>query len=227
MNIQNFKFYSLIMLGSLFIGNNITTYSAEGNNLYLRTGIGLFSGYSKFEPKINGEKQKLTDGKPDSPEYELGLEFTKDINDNVELGFGLAYQNNSNLKRYKTNEYSSKMGKYDSIPLYVVGKYKFNSFDNGVVPYLKANLGYSFNFNEKDGKGSIDKENIKYKVDVNNGLYLGFGVGMEYNNFIVDLMYQVNSAKASVKEKETGAKSGKDYLNSGKITLGIGYKFSY
>ena len=224
---QKFKIYSLIMLGSIFIGNNIVTYSEEGNNLYLRTGIGIFSGYSKFEPKISGEKQKLTDGKPDRPEYELGLEFTKDINTNIEFGFGLAYQNNSSLKKYATKEYTSKMGKYDSIPLYLVGKYKFDSFDNGIIPYLKANLGYSFNFNEKDGKGTAGKEKVKYKADVNNGLYLGFGAGMEYNNFIVDLMYQVNSGKAYVKEKETGVKSGKDYFSSGKITLGIGYKFSY
>ncbi|BBA50810.1 hypothetical protein FV113G1_11590 [Fusobacterium varium] len=224
---QKFKIYSLIMLGSIFIGNNIVTYSEEGNNLYLRTGIGIFSGYSKFEPKISGEKQKLTDGKPDRPEYELGLEFTKDINTNIELGFGLAYQNNSSLKKYTTKEYTSKMGKYDSIPLYLVGKYKFDSFDNGIIPYLKANLGYSFNFNEKDGKGTVGKEKVKYKVDVNNGLYLGFGAGMEYNNFIVDLMYQVNGGKAYVKEKETGIKSGKDYFSNGKITLGIGYKFSY
>ena len=47
---------------------------------------------------------------------------------------------------------------------------------------------------------------------------------LEYNNFIIDLMYQVNNVN---KEKEIGAKSGKDYLNSGKITIKTGYKFLY
>lgn len=55
-------------------------------------------------------------------------------------------------------------------------------------------------------------------------MILNLELELEYNNFIIDLMYQVNSVN---KEKEIGAKSGKDYLNSGKITIKTGYKFSY
>lgn len=55
-------------------------------------------------------------------------------------------------------------------------------------------------------------------------LNLELELELEYNNFIIDLMYQVNNVN---KEKEIGAKSGKDYLNSGKITIKTGYKFLY
>lgn len=220
---QKFRIYSLVILGGIFLGNTVMSYSMEGeNNLYLRAGLGIFTGYSKFEPKMNGEKQKLTDGKANSPEYELGLEFTKNLNENVEVGIGLAYQFNSKLKEYKGSDYTSKMGKYDTLPLYIIGKYKFDSFDNGITPYLKANLGYSFNFNEKDGHINVDGMDRKYKVAVKNGLYLGFGAGIEYNNFIVDLMYQTSSAKATISGE--GMKSDKDYFNSPKITLAVGYK---
>ena len=219
MKSQKFEIYSLIALGSIFIGN--VAYSEGESNLYLKTGIGIISGYHKFEPKINGQEQKLSNGSSDSPEYELGLEFTKDFNENVEFGVGLAYQFNSKVKKYN----SSKMGKYNSLPLYVLGKYKFDSSDSGVTPYLKANLGYSFNINEKDGYGNFNGINKKYKVNAENGVYIGLGAGIEYNNFIVDLMYQVASSKASI--SGDGIKSDKDFFNSGKVTLGVGYKFSY
>lgn len=201
------------------------------NHLYLKAGLDIMSGYSSFSPKIDGEKQKFTKGEPDSIGFNFAFENTKDITENFELGLGVGYQNNSKIKKYNGNGYTSTVGKYDSVPFYVTGKYNFSEFSNGIKPYLKGNLGYSFNFNEKDGKGTYDGENIKFKEKIDNGLYLGAGAGIEYKDITLDLMYQVVSAKASVTEiskfTDQKTRSDKDYLNSGKITLAVGYKFNY
>ena len=37
-------------------------------------------------------------------------------------------------------------------------------------------------------------------MKVNNGLYWALGGGLEYNNFTLDLMYAVNTAKSEVKD---------------------------
>lgn len=201
------------------------------NHLYLRAGLDIMSGYSSFSPKIEGEKQKMTKGHPDGIGFNFAIENTQDINENLEVGLGIGYQSNSKIKKYNGDGYSSTMGKYDSVPVYITGKYNFLESSNGIKPYLKGNLGYSFNFNEKDGKGSYAGENVKFKEKVENGLYLGAGAGIEYNDITLDLMYQVTSAKASITEKseftDIKTKSSKDNLNNGKITLSVGYKFNY
>ena len=128
---------------------------------------------------------------------------------------------------------------YTSIPLYVVAKYNFDAINN-FVPYIKTNLGYSFNDEDGDLKvhGTINEpfENDpdyivteewgrKADVKIENGLYYGIGAGFEYNNFTMDLMYQVNQAEAEITLDEN-EKIKKDYDYS-RVTLSFGYKFNF
>lgn len=143
---------------------------------------------------------KYSKGKTKDLGYLFGVEITRDITDYLEVGAGTGYQLNSKNK-------DSSMGKYDSVPIYMTLKYDFN-LDSQMTPYLKGNLGYAFNF----------KETAKNKV--NNGAYGGIGVGVEYNNFFTDVMYQITFAKI---EPENGKKEDLDYS---RVTLSLGYKFN-
>ena len=198
------------------------------NNLYFRAGISPLAVYKDYSAKIEKENKKITDGKPDSLGYELGVEYTRNLNENLELGLGAMYQSNSKLKSYTVeNGVKNQMGKYDSIPVYLVTKYSFEEFENGVKPYLKGNLGYSFNLNEKNGYFSDKEGKYSYSSNVTDGIYVALGGGIEYNNIGIDLMYQVTGADLSIKDKEDGIKTKKDSFANAKVTLGVSYKFNY
>ncbi|MGL5426415.1 MAG: OmpW family outer membrane protein, partial [Cetobacterium sp.] len=117
----------------------------------------------------------------------------------------------------------SEMPKYDSVPVYAVAKYNFN-IDSAFKPYLKANLGYSFNFENGDAEYTDAQGTESFSTNVKNGLYYGAGVGVEYNNFFTDVMYSVNEAKATVTDEDGKYKNDFDYS---RVTLGFGYKFNF
>ena len=143
---------------------------------------------------------KYSKGKTKDLGYLFEVEMTRNVTDSFETGIGTGYQINSKNK-------DSSMGKYESVPIYIAFKYNFNS-DSQWTPYLKGNLGYAFNF----------KETAKNKVS--NGAYVGAGVGVEYENFFTDVVYQVTFAKI---EPENGKKEDLDYS---RVTLSLGYKFN-
>ncbi|MHA4990639.1 outer membrane beta-barrel protein [Cetobacterium somerae] len=210
------------------ISETIEVDEVSLNNIYFRAGISPFAGYNKFSAKFDKESKKVTDGKPDSLGYELGVEYTRNLSDNLELGLGTMYQSNSKLKSYTVERgVKSQIGKYDSLPVYLTTKYSFEEFGNGVKPYLKGNIGYSFNFNEKNGYFSDKDGKYPYSSKVTNGAYLALGGGVEYNNIGIDLMYQVTGADLTIKDKEDGIKTKKDSFANAKITLGVSYKFEY
>lgn len=198
------------------------------NNVYLRAGVNVWSEYDSYSISGNNlESEKITKGKKDNLGFEFALEGTRNITDNLELGLGIAYQQNAKLKTY-SNRLKEKyeMGNYNSVPLYVTGKYNITTFSNGITPYVKANLGYSFNLNEKsvkftDETGVTSTGNLK----VDNGLYYGAGVGMEYNNFLMDIMYQQTTADAKISSQ--GEKTNKKNFDYSRITLSLGYKFNF
>ena len=216
-----------------------TVALAAETNLYLRAGADLNGEYDviNYEGDIN---------KKDADEfsYEFAVEATREIYSNLEIGVGIAYQKHGDPKKYNDSYvdeddwYCSddyEMPGYTSIPLYVVAKYNFNAVNN-FVPYIKANFGYSFNDEDGDFKFSyFDSEldgsdpffkDFKGNVKIKNGLYYGIGAGFEYNNFTMDLMYQVNEAEAEVTISELDIKAKKDYDYS-RVTLSFGYKFNF
>ncbi|MGL5176031.1 MAG: outer membrane beta-barrel protein [Cetobacterium sp.] len=197
-------------------------------NIYTKAGLDIKSEYEEWmldEIKIN-KKETHRLG------FEVGFEATRNIDHNFELGIGGAYQNHTKFKAKIYTDETYDMPKFDSIPLYAVAKYKFET-ETIWKPYLKCTLGYSFNFKDKDTENKslyIDESNIfenliKFDTDLSDDLYYGFGAGVEYNSFFADLMYKVNEAKANLEEdKEILGKKDFDYS---RITLGFGYKFSF
>ena len=206
------------------------------DHIYFRFGGNLWDRYSKYSLDFNDgfSSEKISNGKTKNFGYEFAIEGTRSITPEFELGLGVAYQvHNKNKSKSETetvilrapaaNTITSTMGRYNSVPVYVTGKYNFHT-DSPWTPYLKANLGYSFNINEKDSTISDNTGTDTYKTKVKNGLYTGIGAGVEYNNFLVDIMYQTNFAKASLKDKENGETSKNKKFNYSAVTLSVGYK---
>lgn len=193
--------------------------AGEGTNLYLKTGLDISGKFDKVEVASG---QSLNKSESDRLGFDLTTEVTKEFYPNLELGLGLSYQDHG---RPEAGEIGKKIEKikfqntgYKSLPIYGVAKYNI-PMEGNIKPYLKADLGYSFNFDEKDLKGEAGK----IKMSVDNGLYYGLGAGVEYNNFVVELMYKVNRAK--VQHEYNGAKSSKFDYDYSRTTLSFGYRF--
>jgi hypothetical protein len=182
------------------------TMAVAQSDMYLNVRVGgdIMAKYDKVY-------QDYFDDSTDGFGGEVALEGYKMLDDNFDVGLGLAYQFHADR--------DSKNGvdgvEYDSVPLYLTAKYNFMT-DSNIKPYLKANLGYSFNFNSSDA----DVAGTSYSTSVDDGLYWAAGAGMEYDNFTVDLMYAVNKAKSS--EDSYSYKHDNDY---DRVVLSVGYIF--
>lgn len=219
-----------------------TMAMAAETNLYLRAGgdfLGKYDVVGEYNTEANSDEV-------DNFSWEVALEATREVYPKVELGLGLAYQKHGDAKsafnheEYGKGEYDDttlEMPGYTSIPLYLVAKYNFNAINN-FVPYVKAHLGYSFNnddgnlkgngsiteINESTGNLVTEYWNDEANVKIDNGLYYGIGAGFEYNNFTMDLMYQVNLAEAEIDLVDEKIKKDYDYSRA---TLSFGYKFNF
>ena len=221
---------TILTLGTTTMANTNEIIRKGENHLYFKAGANVISRYSQYTGKnsqIIGNK-KITDGKTDDFGYELAIEGTRNLNENFELGLGVAYQRNNNTSLYfNSKDERSSMSRYDSIPIYVTGKYNFNLFGNW-RPYFKGNIGYSFNIKEENSIFATKGKPTLYKTKVDNGLYAGIGVGVEYNDFLIDLTYSVNYAKASldgINQKDEKIKAQRfDYS---RLILSVGYKFDF
>lgn len=205
--------------------------AAEGTNVYLKAGADVFQRFD--EVKYEGEK--LNKDKGDDFGYELTVEVMREVYPNLELGLGLSYQDHGDPKKNTTGDWildntgdlydlKTEIKGFKSVPLYAVAKYNF-PVEGNIKPYIKADLGYSFNSDKGDVKVSVLGEgSTKYSTKVENGLYYGIGAGAEYNNFVVDLMYKVN--RAEIKVNDGGDRIKKD-LDYSRVTLSVGYKFNF
>lgn len=189
--------------------------AGEGTNLYLKTGLDISGKFDKVEVAPG---QSLNKSESDRLGFDLTTEVTKEFYPNLELGLGLSYQDHGRPEAGKVGNYKFQNTRYKSLPIYGVAKYNI-PMESNIKPYLKADLGYSFNFDEKDLKA----EDEKVKMSVGNGLYYGLGAGVEYNNFVVELMYKVN--RAEVQHEYNGKKSSKYDYDYSRTTLSFGYRF--
>ena len=199
---------------------------AEGNKVEVRVGADLGTEFSHNYYDVSKDADFS---------YELAVEYRKELPYNFELGLGLAYQDHGKLKSlttggyYYNTEISGDL--YDSVPLYVTAKYNFkNSSD--FTPYVKANLGYSFNINDgtltlkETDRLTGDSVSDDLSVDAKDGFYYAVSTGVEYKGFVVDLAYQVNYADVDFKDS-----NGYIYESSSadfsRVTLGLGYNFGF
>lgn len=199
--------------------------AAEGTNVYLKAGADMFQRFDE----ATFSKIKVNKDKADDFGYELTLEIMREVYPNLELGLGLSYQDHGDPKSklYDVNGFKLKyeMSGFKSVPLYATAKYNI-PVEGNIKPYIKADLGYSFNMDNGDIKIKgldlgITEDHI---LKVENGLYYGIGAGAEYNNFVVDLMYKVNKAEAKTSDPRGIYKDDLDYS---RVTLSVGYKFNF
>lgn len=176
----------------------------------------------------------------------MAMKYIKPITEKLELGLGVAYQKHAKISGKKSSfsewngaiesEYSKgydDFQEYDSVPIYLTGKYVLTN-EWAFKPYLKANLGYSLNFGNKDIKYSdaVEHENestdidlggqtfdaYNISTDIKNGLYYAAGVGVEYKSLALEMIYQVNEGKMRIRNKEYNS-------NYERISLVLNYKF--
>lgn len=209
-----------VLLG--LVALSAVSFAVQGDTyLNARFGGDLGASYTGYEYSGVDILSDETDGFGG----ELALEGYKSLTDNFDLGLGIAYQFHADRDKQEISE-AGNAGEisgveYNSLPIYLTAKYNFN-LDSGIKPYLKANLGYSFNFGSSDFKAKEDGTGDVFKTntEAENGLYWALGGGLEYNNFTVDLMYAVT--KAETKVKDANIKDDNDY---GRIVLSAGYRF--
>lgn len=219
--------------------------------------LGSFSTLSlangNFNLKIGGDIHSKTDslgvysnGETEDYGYEVGIEYMKPITEKLELGLGVTYQKHAKISGKKSSfsewngtiesEYSKGYDDfqgYDSVPIYLTGKYVLTN-EWAFKPYLKANLGYSFNFGNEDIKYSdgVEHENestdtdlggqtfdaYNISTDIKNGLYYAAGVGVEYKSLALEMLYQANEGKMSIGNKDYNS-------NYERISLILNYEF--
>ena len=198
--------------------------ASQDTNLYLKTGADIWQKFDVITPR---DSETINRKKADRMGYELTFEATREIYPNLEFGAGISYQDHGSTKSLVDREYDVKldMPKFTSIPIYLTTKYNI-PINSNIKPYLKADLGYSFNHNSGDLKFTDYElgETIKVSSDIKNGLYFGIGAGVEYNNFVADFMYKINKAKF---ETSTPYGKTKDDFDYSRVTLSVGYKFNF
>lgn len=196
--------------------------ASQDTNLYLKTGADIWQKFDVITPR---DSETINRKKADRMGYELTFEATREIYPNLEFGAGISYQDHGSTKSLNDRDFDAKldMPKFTSIPIYLTTKYNIPTNSN-IKPYLKADLGYSFNHNSGDLKFTDYEETIKISSDIKNGLYFGVGAGVEYNNFVADLMYKINKAKF---ETSTPYGKTKDDFDYSRVTLSVGYKFNF
>lgn len=231
-----------VLLG-LFALASVSAVAAEGVNVYGRLGLDVYSHYNK----VTGEDGEVTVKAKGKVAPSIAVEVTKDLGSNFEAGLGLGYvwhgkrdykesdiyidiiyeDENEKIMKAGKSEAKGKIPAINSIPLYVTGKYKFDT-GSDIKPYIKADLGYSFNKMKKSmtvtekklttGETETYTEGLKAK----NGLYAGVGVGVEYNNVTADLSYVLTKSKIKYEDG-----SDADKANNRAVRLTVGYKFAF
>ena len=158
---------------------------AEKNVIEIRGGYDL-SSRTKFKDGDDSDSKKFVKNG-----FHLGAEYRREILTNFQIGAGIEYRlsdidqpGNRRVESENIN-YSYDSGSLTSIPLYLTARYNFKNITD-FTPYVKVNLGYSIN----SGDTNVKLNNIytgklveEYNSDIDNGMYYGFGLGVEYKNF--------------------------------------------
>lgn len=199
---------------------------AQGNVYEFRAGWDLYNRAKDSNKEYEIRKDVLQTGP------EVSFEYRRELTNNFDLGAGIAYKyNNLTDKKVEVDKdtIDVSMKGLHSVPIYATARYNFRN-DSDVTPYVKANLGFAVNsgkidFQRINTPGIDETAQMKFK----HGFYYGVGTGLEYNNFVADLSYNVNTLRAKYNysyndflgnKKES---SSKETLNHGMLTLSVGY----
>lgn len=202
---------------------SFTAAAADTTNLYFKTGVDI-SGKFKNDYIRGDVSNRGADG---DGGFEFAIEGTREVYPNLELGLGVALQDHGDPDKinlsYNQDFKIIKNTGYKSLPVYAVAKYNI-PLGSSIKPYLKADLGYAYNFGESDIT-ILGQRDEKVGTSLDSGLYYGLGAGIEYNNFLFEVMHKVNKADISYSFND-GEKLKKNYDYS-RTTLSIGYRFNF
>lgn len=252
--------FSVLSLSALADGYNV--YVKGGVNVLGQPNLGIVE--LKEKPFIKGYNLSLEATKDINKNLEVGLGIAYKTNKAAVYDIDKVAKKTENVEKQLRGEQSlgekevlasilpaglksiqgaGNHGKniidfsYNSIPVYLTAKMNLGD-DNNFKPYIKADLGYSFNIlknpqidyvadNKSKNKEIPSKEienelknfgfdESKDQLKVSNSLYLAGAIGAEYNNFIGEISASYTPAKIL----------GLDYSN---FTVGanIGYKFNF
>ncbi len=136
--------------------------------------------------------------------YGLGGEYSKSIKkiDKVDLALGLGLKYDSFDSTDKT-EYATKVG---TMPLYFNIKGAYQNY------FVKGSLGYIIPLGANDSK----------LTNLKGGVYLGLGVGMTKDKYVVELNYDIANYEGHYSDTLV---EYDDKVNYGKVSLILGYKF--
>ena len=190
---------------------------AEGNKVEVRGGIDFGQRFSVSDGGLLEKDAEFS--------YELAVEYRRELPYNIELGAGIAYQDHGKTKSKTTYGIEAQGDFYDSVPLYVTARYNFKN-STEVTPYLKTNLGYSFNVNDGSVKAKYAGVEVSSDVNAKDGFYYAVGGGVEYKGFVVDLSYQRNYSKVEGKNSQ-GLTVSDGNADFDRFTLGLGYNFGF
>ena len=203
-----------ILLGLLVLSSAVS-FANQGINVYGKFGVDVVSRFNKLSDE--GETFVKGKGKVAPAIFEAGL------------GIGYIWRGKENYEFEDSDgKTTGKFPRYNSVPLYLTGKYNFN-LDSEVKPFVKADLGYSFNRAKKLTGTDFDKmtnttEDFSEKIKFKNGLYASVGVGFEYRNFVTELAYVHTTAKIKWDDEDG---SDTERYNNNALRLTVGYKFNF
>ena len=228
---------------SIFMITALASF-AEGNTVDVRAGFDFSSKAKIKDEDVSFDLLKRG--------FELGAEYRRNLGTGFEVGGGIFYKTNSFKKNAvgepildeDGSELNVTSKKFNAFPIYATARYNFTTPSEDIVPYIKANLGYSINSGKLESKyaqntteypdsaGRID-ESYKFK----NGLYYGLGTGLKYKNFFVDLSYNVIRSKVENRfmssAQSIGGSTTYEYdkwntkVNNKFVTLSFGYSFGF
>lgn len=166
-------------------------------NIYPRVGVSFFSDYSMSGSTLDGT----------GIGYDVTVELTRNLTPNFEVGTGIGYQALADAENRLHHIEQDKYKNMECLPMYLTTKYTFPVVNDGIKPYVKADLGISFNGRADSKVGG---------QDVKNGVYWGVGAGVEQNNICVDIMVKGNTGEIE-----------HDDFNNYRVVGSVSYRFDF
>jgi len=177
---------------------------AFASNLELVPKIGWL-----FSPEFTVDKNGSKVSSSDQSTFAIGADLFYDFENNFFAGIGFMFGDNI---KYDKND-DDKIGFSN---LYATAKYKFltnGSQDDPLYVYPFINLGVGLPGCEYDRPAGIS-------VDISTGFYWAAGIGGEYKNIILELVYGCNYST----KKVTGYDS--ENFSCTAFRINAGYKFN-
>jgi len=172
---------------------------ASDTNLELIPKIGYL-----FSPEVTAKIDGKTVSNSEDSAISIGADLFFDMENNFFLGIGLVWGQNTKFDKHV----DEKIGFTN---LYAAIKYKFDINGSGYFIYPLLQLGLGIPGWEASGPWS--------DYEINGGFYWGLGVGGEFSNVIVELIYGCNYATRKISGHS-------DDFSCTAFRINVGYKFN-